>query len=738
MKRTIFICICMYSLLMAMDFSFEQPIEYGTRNNSTLLVSDNRLINCASGWIELYAIEPDGSLCLLDRLQNDLMIASSQLFDDMIYVADTVWENYSRIRAVSFTGDVLTVQNSIIVPHEEIGDAVGVIRVNDEYLFYVTYSSNGYSIILDRQTFNQVGSMQTGGYFFLYQNYFIVELTNYIECMVQIEDISDIAHPDTISHCLIGPYERFYTYKIYGDTLIIAKETGVSILSIADISSPVIIGTIDNLPNIQNVMVPGLFDVEKWGDNLIITEYEGSIWVYDISDVNNPVLVTYSDEIMDYGHGVQPLALWESSLYVTGDCYPIMQFDCNSFPSFSQTGSFGNLTFFQSDALMDNWYIYTSAHEDIRYCKKDAPVLEARCKEIPGRVVKMCVTGSELYGFEFYDADNYADTLYVIEDAGSDLEISRKIDVSSLFIKDAYFIEPYFACITHTTDQLDFYQLTDTGLDLIQSGVGSDFICFHKQPENLNYLYCLNDDRDIVRIQKEPPFSILGTGDLAGLGPCPIIFVTSDDRGVVWGEIGAPISTVSLVALDDAMNVTVLDQMQTQCDGAVNVNGDIVYMLPFLGHEVQFYHYQNDEFDLFYEYDFERIIGRVTFDPQNETVYCLGLFNAERYTYTPTAADPQLVPPPAVTLSNYPNPFNPETTISFETTNAHESAQIEIFNAKGQKVKQLQMTNDELRAGSVHWDGTDSANQPVTSGVYLYQLKAGGKTLGQKKCLLLK
>ncbi|MCD6181998.1 MAG: gliding motility-associated C-terminal domain-containing protein, partial [Candidatus Cloacimonetes bacterium] len=67
-----------------------------------------------------------------------------------------------------------------------------------------------------------------------------------------------------------------------------------------------------------------------------------------------------------------------------------------------------------------------------------------------------------------------------------------------------------------------------------------------------------------------------------------------------------------------------------------------------------------------------------------------------------------------------------------------ENVAIEIYNAKGQKVKQLQMTNDELRAGSVHWDGTDSANQPVTSGVYLYQLKAGGKTLGQKKCLLLK
>lgn len=124
--------------------------------------------------------------------------------------------------------------------------------------------------------------------------------------MIQIEDISDIAHPEVISQCMLGPFERFHTIKVYGDTLIIAKETGVSILSIADISSPVIICTIDNLPNIQNVMYPGLFDVEIWEDNLIITEYEGALWVYDISSLNDPALVAYSNEIIPYGYGIRP------------------------------------------------------------------------------------------------------------------------------------------------------------------------------------------------------------------------------------------------------------------------------------------------------------------------------------------------------------------------------------------------------------------------------------------------
>jgi hypothetical protein len=90
-------------------------------------------------------------------------------------------------------------------------------------------------------------------------------------------------------------------------------------------------------------------------------------------------------------------------------------------------------------------------------------------------------------------------------------------------------------------------------------------------------------------------------------------------------------------------------------------------------------------------------------------------------------------------LQNFPNPFNPSTTISFETTNVHENAQIEIYNVKGQKVKSFsinQFTNPPIH--QVIWNGTDEENQPVSSGIYMYQLKVDGKTIASKKCLLMK
>ncbi|MCD6176980.1 MAG: T9SS type A sorting domain-containing protein, partial [Candidatus Cloacimonetes bacterium] len=89
---------------------------------------------------------------------------------------------------------------------------------------------------------------------------------------------------------------------------------------------------------------------------------------------------------------------------------------------------------------------------------------------------------------------------------------------------------------------------------------------------------------------------------------------------------------------------------------------------------------------------------------------------------------------------NYPNPFNPNTTIFFETTNSHENARIEIYNLKGQKVQEFDVIlNDvEGESNSITWNGTDSNNQSVSSGIYFYQLKVDGKSIAKNRCLLLK
>ena len=107
-------------------------------------------------------------------------------------------------------------------------------------------------------------------------------------------------------------------------------------------------------------------------------------------------------------------------------------------------------------------------------------------------------------------------------------------------------------------------------------------------------------------------------------------------------------------------------------------------------------------------------------------------------TFPGSDADEDVIAGNIEFLRNYPNPFNPETTISFLTTESTENTEILIYNIKGQKIKQL--VSKQLPAGRhyVVWNGKDENNQPVSSGIYFYNLNIDGKTVASKKMILMK
>ena len=119
----------------------------------------------------------------------------------------------------------------------------------------------------------------------------------------------------------------------------------------------------------------------------------------------------------------------------------------------------------------------------------------------------------------------------------------------------------------------------------------------------------------------------------------------------------------------------------------------------------------------------------------------------DEYTVALYATDIKLMPEPTgsedneivsanYNLTNYPNPFNPFTTISFSLTTEHtESTELLIYNLKGQKIRQYTIFNNQF---SITWDGTDQTEKLVSSGVYFYQLKVDGKVVQSNKMLLLK
>jgi len=95
------------------------------------------------------------------------------------------------------------------------------------------------------------------------------------------------------------------------------------------------------------------------------------------------------------------------------------------------------------------------------------------------------------------------------------------------------------------------------------------------------------------------------------------------------------------------------------------------------------------------------------------------------------------LPEVPILVGNYPNPFNPTTTISFSIPN-ESKVEIAVFNIKGQKVKTLASSEFVKGNHSVIWNGVDESGKPVSSGIYFYKLYVSGKSESVKKCLLMK
>ena len=88
-----------------------------------------------------------------------------------------------------------------------------------------------------------------------------------------------------------------------------------------------------------------------------------------------------------------------------------------------------------------------------------------------------------------------------------------------------------------------------------------------------------------------------------------------------------------------------------------------------------------------------------------------------------------------ISLKNYPNPFNPITTISFEVPK-NDMISLEIFNLKGELVKTLIKRNVSKGMHRIIWNGTNKKGQKVNSGIYFIKLQTSGKVISQKIILL--
>ncbi|MCF7913247.1 MAG: carboxypeptidase regulatory-like domain-containing protein [Candidatus Cloacimonetes bacterium] len=181
-------------------------------------------------------------------------------------------------------------------------------------------------------------------------------------------------------------------------------------------------------------------------------------------------------------------------------------------------------------------------------------------------------------------------------------------------------------------------------------------------------------------------------------------------NGYVLNDNGDPVANANVVILNE--NETVLGYAVTNNDGYYLVDGLPTGNLTGIATKVL---YESDE------------------EPVNMTTTGTADFVINPETTTDAPEDG--ITPAAMTLSNYPNPFNPVTTISFAITDAGYTT-LNIYNISGQKIATL--VAESLTAGvyNVSWNGTANSGSQVASGMYFYRLQSGGNTVTNKMVLM--
>jgi len=109
--------------------------------------------------------------------------------------------------------------------------------------------------------------------------------------------------------------------------------------------------------------------------------------------------------------------------------------------------------------------------------------------------------------------------------------------------------------------------------------------------------------------------------------------------------------------------------------------------------------------------------------------------NGQMQSPTDAGDTPAIVPDRFGIVGNYPNPFNPATTIEFALERSGE-VRLDIFNVLGQHIATLADGRYEAGRHTVVWDGTDRSGHVVASGVYFTRLSGEGQNSTHKMMLL--
>ena len=204
----------------------------------------------------------------------------------------------------------------------------------------------------------------------------------------------------------------------------------------------------------------------------------------------------------------------------------------------------------------------------------------------------------------------------------------------------------------------------------------------------------------------------------------------------------------------DTINITqsnLADTYTLEWDASIDIDGDVINYLIYA--KIGLYPTEEVEeitdtaFELVYEEILEQVFegspvngATVRFNVKAtdgiDTVDVTGdsrVIYVNRYDYL--SVESEGIPTEFALHENYPNPFNPSTTLRFDLPEV-SNITLTIFNMLGQKIRTYDMQSAAAGYHTLKWNATNDYGDPVGAGVYLYQLQSKDFVKTRKMVLL--
>ena len=343
------------------------------------------------------------------------------------------------------------------------------------------------------------------------------------------------------------------------------------------------------------------------------------------------------------------------------------------------------------------------------------------------------MTGAEGITYSEYNSNYYA----VDADDGIIYEIDLEKNVSIFkdnlnTLMQPITIENLIYVSSNDPQKLHCYDLDNSNLIfelLLNFGGGIGGLTY---VENQNAIYIVNQVGGLYKVNLEDNEITTISSTHPGNAVC---YDETNNRLIIatWGN---KLSEVDLITMEIAIISSTIVGNYT----GITKSGSN-YFLSHWGNTIYMYNEDLSEITVLINTNLNNPVGLYYNEPIDEFLVCNYYYNGNgnlqfyHISSLVSIQENSIIPEFGYLHQNFPNPFNPTTSIAFDLPQ-EGNVRIDVFNIKGQKVKIL--TEREFSAGyhKLVWNGKNSNNESVGSGIYFYKFTNASQIITKKMILL--